>query len=1059
MSENAKSRHWQRFKRAFRWFRIVVLSVILLLVILGIQVTQVGVPEFIKTNVLSRLQDKGVALEFDSLRYRWFEGLVAETVTLGSATDPNSPGFSVDRARLKLRGNPFWGDDFEVESLDLNGGNVILPLVVSNQPAQNFTIENIESEILLHGKDTWELAQLKGDCMGLKFTIAGSLTNANYLSQWRRQKDTNRTAQAWQYQLSRVAQTVKRMEFSEPPELYLNLAGDARYTNSFKLDLKLTANQARTPWGTVDNLLLAVPVRPHGDDAVKTEMSLSFDRAATDQGILEATHLKVAVIQSVTNPIPLEIDTDLRIAGVRSHFFKTGDIQLTAHSVQPPDHRDPLDTKLSLTLADFDAPLFARADRLTLAAEGRHLLTNGPPLSASVRVETAGTESIVGSIDRFLLTGEFAQAAADRKPQANESWAWWSKLEPYLLRCEIDAGGIHAPAYRLKIDELGLTCRWDAPRLDLSDLRVKLYDGEIGLDAGVDVATRLAKAKARLHFTPGHVKHLLGPKGERWLDRYTFGEPPEIDVRSAECRLPEWTRWTGGQTDWRNEVVPLAKIDAHIRAAKGGYKNYLFETAETDLRLSDAKWHFPNLEVRREEGRALIKFTSDALTKYYHWNIDSRVSVKAARHLLESEQQRKALDRFEFGDTPHLQGDIWGRWFHRELTGVDLRVALTNATYRGVPADRAAGRIEYTNRVLRVTEAAAELDGRAASAEGIRFDFIGDRDEHRVWFTNVVGNVEPDLVAKAIGPNTEAALKPYRWGAPPNVTLNGSMATRNSRTTDMRFQIDGGPFSWWQINFDQIAGDVHWVTNQLRLSNITGRAYDGGIEGNANFDFAKTESGSAFDFHVDVDKADFAPLVKDVFQTTNEMTGTLSGFLTVDSAHSGDFASWNGRGSVDLRDGFLWSLPLLGFLSETMDTIIPGVGKSRIEKGVGSFTMTNSVMHTRDLKLDSPAMRILYKGSITHKGGVDAKVEAELFRDSSTLFQIVGLATMPLTKLMVFQVTGSITQPEMELLYVPRFFMPFLKPRATVQKLFGIGSRKDKAAEESESKSTEPREQ
>jgi len=1056
MSENAKSRHWQRFKRAFRWFRILVLTLILLGVLLGIQVTQVGVPGFIKTNVLSRLQDKGIALEFDSLRYAWFEGLVAETVTLGSAADPNAPGFSVDRARLKLRGNPFWGDDFEVESLDLTGGNVILPLVVSNQPTHNFTIENIRSEVRLHGKDTWELTQLQGDCMGLKFNISGALTNANYLSQWRRQRDTNQTAQAWQYQLSRVAQTIERMEFSEPPELYLNLSGDARYTNSFNLDLKLTAGRARTPWGTIDNLLLSVPVRPHGENAVETEINLSFDRGSTDDAVLDATRFKVAVIQSITNPIPQEIDTELRIAGARMHFFQTGEILLEAHSVQPPEPDEPLDTRLSLDIDKFDAPLFARADHLRIAAEGRHRLTNGPPISASVQIEAGGTESIVGSIERFSLNGDFARAPEDRAAKVDESWAWWAKLAPYLFNWELNAGGINAPAYRLKLDELGLEGKWAAPRLELANVRVKLYDGGVYLNAGVDVATRVARADARLDFTPRHVKHLLGPKGERWLDRYTFGEPPQIEVRSAECRLPEWTRWTGGQTDWKNEVVPLARIDAHLRAVKGGYKNYLFETAESDLTLADAKWHFPNLDIRRKEGRAMVKFTSDALTKYYHWNIDSQVSVKAARHLLESDKQREALDRFEFAQPPHLKGDIWGRWFHRELTGVDLRVALTNATYRDVPADHALGRIQYTNRVLRVTEGAAGLEGRSVAAEGIQFDFIGERDQHRIWFTNVVGNVDPNLVAQAIGPVTAASLKPYRWGTPPNITLNGSMAAHDSRTTDMRFKVAGGPFSWWQVNFDKIAGDVHWMTNQLRLANIVGRAYQGGVKGNANFDFAKTESGSSFDFHIDVDQADFAPLVKDVFQTTNEMTGTLSGFLTVDSAHSGDFASWNGKGKVDLRDGYLWSLPLFGFLSETMNSIIPGVGKSPIEKGVGTFTMTNSVMHTRDLELDSPAMRILYKGLITHKGGVDARVEAELFKKSSALFQIIGIATLPLTKLMVLHVEGSITEPVLEPLYVPRILQPFLKPRSAFQKLFGGGSKKGKASKEPEAKEESP---
>jgi hypothetical protein len=79
MSEPAKSRYWRICKRAFRWFRIVLLLFILLAVILGIYLNQVGLPGFVKTTIISKLQDKGITLDFERLRFRWFEGLVAES--------------------------------------------------------------------------------------------------------------------------------------------------------------------------------------------------------------------------------------------------------------------------------------------------------------------------------------------------------------------------------------------------------------------------------------------------------------------------------------------------------------------------------------------------------------------------------------------------------------------------------------------------------------------------------------------------------------------------------------------------------------------------------------------------------------------------------------------------------------------------------------------------------------------------------------------------------------------------------------------------------------------
>ncbi|MFT5492344.1 MAG: hypothetical protein ACI8V5_002719 [Limisphaerales bacterium] len=1039
MSEPAKSRYWRICKRAFRWFRIVLLLFILLAVILGIYLNQVGLPGFVKTTIISKLQDKGITLDFERLRFRWFEGLVAESVTIGSSNDPNGPQLTVDEASLKLKDGSVWSGDFQLDSIQLKGGHMVAPLIVSNQPTYQFTIKNLQTEIRLHADDAWELAELKGDCMGVKFHFAGAITNANYLSNWKRQRDTNQTAQAWQAQLSKVARTIERIEFIEPPELYLNISGDAKNTNDFAIDLTLAATRALTPWGTVDNLLLTTPIRPAPDNHILSQIKLSFDKAVTDQAILEASRINISLLQPLNDPIPTAIDIELNVKGLKTLYAGTGEIDFTAHNDRPTDPDEPLNTRLALSIQKFNAPLLlSRVGSVTLAAEVKHFATNAPPLSASAQLTVSNVVNAFGSANSLTLAANYSLAPKDRPVIADESWAWWARLEPYLLDWKLDLAGIKSiyPGKELELKKAALNGDWSAPRLKLSDVHVELYDGEVKLNAGVDVATRDAMADAYVHFTPHFIQHLLGPKGEKWIARYSFGAPPEIQVRSATGRLPEWPRWKGQQIDWRNEVVPVVKVDAHIKAIDGGYKDYMFDSAETDLSLSNAEWHFPNLEVRRPEGPAKVKFTSNALTKYYHWEVDAQLSAKAARHLLESEKQQAALDRFEFTQAPHIKGHVWGQWFHRENTGIDLRLALTNLTYRGIFADRARGRIQYTNRVVRVTEGEAWLDGRSVVAEGFGIHVSTNSEASRAWFTNVVGNVDPHLAAQAISPKTAASIEPFRWGTPPRIVLNGSIGIKNARTADMHFEVQSGPFTWWQLNFDKIGGGVHWTTNELRLSNIKADAYGGQLGGGGKFDFQRDRPGSQIQFHTDVTNANFAPLMKDLFQTTNEMTGVLSGSLTVDSAESGDFASWQGRGAVDLREGYLWSLPLFGFLSDALNEVVKGVGKSPITRGVGTFTMTNSIMHTRDLKLDSPAMRLHYRGSISHQGGVNAKVEAELFKKGNSLLKVIGLVATPFTKLMVLKVDGSITEPVLKPLYMPSFLLPFLQPKSTFQKIF-----------------------
>jgi hypothetical protein len=90
-----KSSFWRRCRVAFRWCRITVLLLLLILVSGFYWVNQIGLPDFVKSRVLQTVRAHGIQLEFTRIRWRVMRGVVAENVRLGGVQPEVSPTFSI----------------------------------------------------------------------------------------------------------------------------------------------------------------------------------------------------------------------------------------------------------------------------------------------------------------------------------------------------------------------------------------------------------------------------------------------------------------------------------------------------------------------------------------------------------------------------------------------------------------------------------------------------------------------------------------------------------------------------------------------------------------------------------------------------------------------------------------------------------------------------------------------------------------------------------------------------------------------------------------------------
>src|ERR1043165_3521437 len=139
----------RRFRRCFRWCRILLLFSAFLLVCGLVYWNAVGLPIFLKTRLVSELRALGIDLQFTRLRLRWYHGLVAENISLGRAEDPVGPHFSLAEADIKLDPAALRRFRLQIDSLRLRQGRLVWPLISSNGPPERFVVNGIMTELRL----------------------------------------------------------------------------------------------------------------------------------------------------------------------------------------------------------------------------------------------------------------------------------------------------------------------------------------------------------------------------------------------------------------------------------------------------------------------------------------------------------------------------------------------------------------------------------------------------------------------------------------------------------------------------------------------------------------------------------------------------------------------------------------------------------------------------------------------------------------------------------------------------------------------------------------------
>lgn len=1013
-----KSRFWRVARLYFRRFRIVVWLIILLLLGGLVYLNQVGLPRLIKDPLLAKLRERGLDLQFSRLRLSFYGGIVAENVRIGQASASNAPSLTAAQAVVELRRGALARLQIQVDALTLRRGTLTWPVIETNGPARALILTNIHTDLRFLPRDQWMLDNFRAEFAGAHVRLTGAITNASAVRTWKIfQRSQPAGGGAAQRQVRAVADAIERTRFVAPPELVVEVRGDATNVSMFSALILLSTQGADTPWGEVADGKFTMRVTPHTNQTL-SQASITLDAGAgrTRWASVTNVHLRIDGVSGTEQPLFSKAQVKLRADAAQTPWAAGVGLDLQARLALADGQTNIVEGHLEVAFEKAETK-WANAGTSRITAQWLHSLTNSIPLRGRGTLLVSNGHSRWATVSGVSLDIEMHPASVASGAMAPQL-AWWTNLAPYALGWRLSVDRLSSNTLVASSIELGGD--WQMPWLHATNISALASTGRLAGAADLNVQTRRATAVARSDVDPARVMPLLTAGARRWLSQFTWNSAPSAQSRIALV-LPEWTNRT---PDWRNEVRPTLELDGEFDVRGGGsYRGVPVSSARSRFTYSNMWWHLPDLFVVRPEGTLVAEHRADDRTKAFSWRIRSTMDPREVGPLLGT-NGHKLKDFFTFTTPPAVEGQVWGYSRQPERTAVLGRFAVTNFTFRGESFSGVQADVQLTNKVLRFLEPRGQRGEQRLTAEGVTADF----NSQLVFITNAFCTAEVMPVARAIGAGAAKAMEPFRFGQPPMVHVNGVVPMRGQEGADLRFVVEGGPFHWQSFNIPQIAGNVRWQGMNLRLTDVRADLYGGKALGYAAFRFQRDGPGE-YDFALTTTNTMLQPLMQDVFSATNQVEGVLNGGLVVTRGTTDDWHTWDGYGSAHLRDGLIWDIPVFGVFSPVLNGISPGLGNSRASSATFSFYMTNGVLHSSDMEIRSSGMRLQYRGTVDLNTRLNARVEAELLRDVWVLGPLISTVFWPVSKMFEYKVTGTLGDPQLEPLYVfPRLMTLPLQP-------------------------------
>lgn len=636
-----------------------------------------------------------------------------------------------------------------------------------------------------------------------------------------------------------------------------------------------------------------------------------------------------------------------------------------------------------------------------------------------------------GYAREFRLTAQLT-AATNAPMKGGASLGFWTNALPYRFAWTDRLALWRSP--RLDARNLSFAGRWSAPFLAVTSLSGRVGGGRLNAGAELNVATRELMFTNSSDFDWHEVEEFLPEEAQKRLADFSWRQPPRLRV-GGSIVLPSWTHL---DTNWLAAVQPTARLNGELAVTNAVIRGAPVDFVAGRFSYSNLTWRVSDLTFAQFRTRLQAEGRGD--DEYYAGKIHGEFDLQTLRAFLPPADAARLFHAFSGTEPVQASVEIRGNLKDWESLYATGHLAWGEFAVRGQRVDTVAGDFSYSNLVVEFFHPHLRRGSEIMRADAITLDL----NAKLVRFENGYSTADPQAVAIAIGPKTAEIMAPYHFLEAPTALVNGCVPlgdVEGRKDVDLRFDVVGGaPFETHKVRATRLTGTVHWLGQDLILTNLAAQLYGGSGTGYADFDFSVPHAGADYHFWTVVTNVDLSTLAMDVLSPTSHLAGVLSGAAVVTHGSTEDWRAAAGYGQARLRNGLLWDIPIFGFFSTALNQVSPGLGNLRATDAEGNFTMTNGVIHSDTLQINMAATRLQYPGQVDLRQNVNARVTALLLHNIWGVGPVISTVFFPVTRLFEYQVTGTLSDPKYKPVYIlSRLLLMPLHPFRTLEGILTIG--------------------
>ncbi|MBL9174658.1 MAG: hypothetical protein JNL10_14065 [Verrucomicrobiales bacterium] len=1033
-------------------FRFCVRSGYFFIALLGyalIHLAYIGLPGFLKEPVLDIVREQGLELDYSRIRYVPVRGLVADQVNIRIRGESDRKPLLVRELRFRFDWRPLLRfSPPRLGSISLSGGSAARSIEgAPGEPSAVLRLEDLSGEIEFGSDNAWRLTWLNADVNGVTVEAMGSLSEVS--RQLGRKRPAGQSADFRNPALARTLNEMDRMEFTDPPRVELQFAVNGGDLPRSVVQFRGTTAGARGSFGQFDGIRLSVDIQPARNlpGCSHTAVHFQSEAAHTRWGALDSLRFHLDADWNPTNALPESARWTLAARSLVHELGRLGRLQADGVTVARPGAPTIGGSALALdpsrTVARREAPAgpgfatdleltalevhtrWGAVSNLVLGVHGWNPVDEWRPAALDWRLRAEDATADQARLLRIEWQGSALPVPPKGSPEVT---GFWTNLAPWRVQTRVTANDVHVSP-RHSADHLDLILDWSQGTLRLEGLDVRSPAGVVAGNAWVSATNGDAGLRLRGSVEPLRLGSVLPPEVWRSMTNRGIHEGSSLQFDLwANSRLPG-ASWESAES--LREVGKSLTARGEIRSTNFGVGGLTVHEVRIPFDVTPESLRVEGLTVAIPSGTLMAGL--EAAPESGDW----RVSVNGALNPLEiaalfrSPGLDAQLDLVGITDPPWISGEVRGRLGDPDRTGAVLKVALTNATYRGESITELRTTVTYTN--LQLSFAGIELfqGTNVARVPSMRYDIPA----RLLYITNGFSTLNVAGLVRAIGPKTAKVLAPYQFLEAPTVRVNGAIPVMDDVTGSVVFQASVPRFQWWYFEFENLLATVGWEGEHLSITNVAGGFYGGLVSANVGVNVHDRDD-AVFHFNASYADVDLSRLIADLTMSTNRLEGTLSGEVTVLEGHGRQDRPWKGYGNAQLRNGYLWDLPLFGLMSPAFESVSPGLGTAKFRDGNALFTITNRSVDFSRVELLSPAMRLQMRGPVDFDGRLRLVLEAEPLRDVPLFGPLVNLVLSPFTKLLEYDITGTLEKPEAELRHVPSFLLIPLQPFHTLKSVF-----------------------